>query len=94
MIEPKELSVLIVDDEPEVLESLAMIFKMRHFKVFTAGTGSEAVDCFSKDPVPVIICDNSLPDAKGIDLLKEFKSIIPEVQMIMVTGKGTIDIDV
>jgi len=52
MIEHKELSVLIVDDEPEVLDSLAMIFQMRHFKVFKAGNGIEAVDIFSKDPVP------------------------------------------
>jgi DNA-binding NtrC family response regulator len=44
--------------------------------------------------VPVVLCDNSLPDAKGIELLAEFRAIVPEVQMIMITGMGTIDIAV
>lgn len=89
-----ENSVLIVDDEPEILESLSMIFESRDHRVTMATTGMEALEVFSRDPVPVIICDNSLPDANGIDLLSEFRAILPEVQMIMITGKGTIDIAV
>lgn len=87
-------SVLVVDDEPDVLESLSFIFKMRNFHVVTASMGHEAIEAFSKEPAPVVVCDNSLPDIRGIELLKHFREILPEVQMIMVTGKGTIDIAV
>lgn len=87
-------SILLVDDEPDILDSLSIIFKSRKFKVITAASGKEAMERFSTEPVPVIVCDNSLPDTQGIDLLKEFRGILPEVQMIMVTGKGTIDIAV
>lgn len=86
--------VLIVDDEPEILESLSLIFKSRGFRVVTAASGREAITSFSDEPLPVIVCDNSLPDTQGIELLSEFRDILPEVQMIMVTGKGTIDIAV
>jgi DNA-binding NtrC family response regulator len=87
-------SILIVDDETDVLESLSIIFESKGFRVNTAASGAEALELFSSEPVPVIVCDNSLPDALGMDLLKEFRSILPEVQMLMVTGKGTIDIAV
>jgi DNA-binding NtrC family response regulator len=90
----KDNAILIVDDEPEVLESLSLIFESRGFRVNRAATGMEGLDIFSRDPVPVVLCDNSLPDAKGIELFSEFRMILPEVQMIMITGKGTIDIAV
>ncbi len=86
--------ILVVDDEPDILDSLSIIFKSRDFSVITAASGREALERFSAEPVPVIVCDNSLPDTLGIDLLKEFRGILPEVQMIMVTGKGTIDMAV
>jgi DNA-binding NtrC family response regulator len=87
-------SILIVDDEPEILDSLAMIFESRDFSVRTASSGAQAMELFSREPAPVVICDHSLPDTQGIQLLEEFRNVLPEVQMIMVTGKGTIDLAV
>ncbi|NIR16194.1 MAG: response regulator, partial [Desulfobacterales bacterium] len=94
MNEDRNISVLVVDDEPDVLESFSLIFETQGFSVMRAATGKEAVDVFSRSPVPVVVCDNSLPDALGIDLLKEFRSINPDTQVIIVTGKGTIDMAV
>lgn len=87
-------TVFIVDDEPQVLDSLSVLFSSSGFKVHTAASGAEAVAAFEKEPQPVVICDYLLPDAKGIDLLKNFREVNPEVQMIILTGKGTIDIAV
>jgi len=84
-------AALIVDDEPEILQSLDLIFRSRGFETHTAASGTDAVKAFSDDPVAVVICDNILPDIQGIELLKEFRNILPEVQMIVITGKGTID---
>ncbi|GAB4389736.1 MAG: sigma-54 dependent transcriptional regulator [Thermodesulfovibrionales bacterium] len=88
------ISLMVVDDEPDVLESLAMIFRARGYSVTTASSGSEAVDLFGREPVPVVVCDHALPDSDGIGLLERFREVLPEVQMIMVTGKGTIDLAV
>jgi DNA-binding NtrC family response regulator len=90
---PKK-KIFIVDDEPEILDSLSIIFAERGYEAITATSGAEAVEKFSAEPVPVILCDNALPDVQGIELLDRFRSSLPEVQMIMVTGKGTIDIAV
>jgi DNA-binding NtrC family response regulator len=92
--ENQEREILIVDDEKDLLESLALIFQSKGFRVSVASKGSDAVESFSQEPVPVVVCDNMLPDAQGISLLEQFRGILPEVQMIMVTGKGTIDIAV
>jgi DNA-binding NtrC family response regulator len=86
--------ILIVDDEPEVLESLSAVFLSRGFKVLTASSGAEALEVFSQESVPVIVCDNSLPDIQGTELFNRFRDVMPEVQVIMVTGKGTVDIAV
>lgn len=87
-------TVFIVDDEPEVLDSLSVLFTSLGYRVQTAASGAEAVVAFEKEPQPVVICDYSLPDAKGTDLLRKFREVSPEVQMIVLTGKGTIDIAV
>ena len=86
--------VFIIDDEPEILASLAMIFTVAGMEAVTASSGREAMEKFSIDPVPVTICDNALPDIRGLELLSELRGILPDVQMIMFTGKGTIDIAV
>lgn len=87
-------AVFIVDDEPEVLDSLSIIFTSAGFKVSSARSGTEAMELFGSNPQGVVICDYSMPDIKGIDLLHKFRETLPEVQMIMLTGKGTIDIAV
>jgi two-component system response regulator HydG len=87
-------TVFLVDDDPEILDSLSTIFSSSGYSVKTAASGAEAIERFSGEPQPVVICDYSLPDTKGIDLLKGFRELLPEVQVIMLTGKGTIDIAV
>ena len=87
-------TVFLVDDDPEILDSLSTIFSSSGYSVTTAASGAEALEVFSMEPQPVVICDYSLPDTEGIDLLKGFRELLPEVQVIMLTGKGTIDIAV
>lgn len=87
----KDRYVLIADDEPEIIDSLSLVFLKNGFRIATAITGKDAIEVFSKEPSPVVICDNVLPDTNGIELIKKFKSISPHVQVILITGKGTID---
>lgn len=90
----KKISVLIIDDESDIAESLEIILKKRGCRTSVATTGKEGVLKFIEERPAVVICDNALPDTNGIKLLGEFKNIMPEVQVIMITGKGTIDIAV
>jgi len=84
--------VLLVDDEPLVLDSLSEIVR-REDKYHTdlAENGEIALSKIQQGSYAVIITDLMLKDITGIDLLKTVKSQTPETQVIMVSGKGTID---
>ena len=78
-------TILVVDDEKGVCQSVSMIFKNR-YHVLVAGSGKEAIDIFSKKSIDLILLDILLPDANGIKLLKQFKDTDPTVEVVMVTA--------
>ncbi len=84
--------VLLVDDEPIVLNALYEV--VEHSEKYQASkveSGSNALERTASEEFAVIITDLMLNDINGIDLLKSVKSRTPETQIIMVSGKGTID---
>jgi DNA-binding NtrC family response regulator len=84
--------VLLVDDEPMVLDSLREIVGLEDkYRIELAKSGAEALDKALLDDYSVIITDLMLEDISGIELLKTLKAQAPVTQVIMVSGKGTID---
>jgi DNA-binding NtrC family response regulator len=84
--------VLLVDDEPHILDSLNEIVRRDGiFDVDLAESGSVGLKKIGQQDYAVIITDLMLKDITGIDLLKSVKAQAPETQVIMVSGKGTID---
>ncbi|MFH1983585.1 MAG: sigma-54 dependent transcriptional regulator [Pseudomonadota bacterium] len=80
-----DLTILVVDDEPGVRQSFAMMLK-DSMHLLLAENGLEARAAFQKHQVDLILLDILLPDGDGLDLLNEFKSADPEVDVVMVTG--------
>lgn len=84
--------VLLVDDEPMVLDSLREILSREDkYQIDLAESGAIALDKALQDGYSVIITDLMLEDITGIELLKSLKTETPETQVIVVSGKGTID---
>jgi len=84
--------VLLVDDEPLVLDSLREIVNREgKYQIDVAENGTIALAKALQERYSVIITDLMLKDITGIDLLKSLKVQTPETQVIMVSGKGTID---
>jgi DNA-binding NtrC family response regulator len=84
--------VLLVDDEPLVLDSLReIVCREGKYHVDLAENGAVALEKALQEQYSVIITDLMLKDITGIDLLKSLKEQAPETQVIMVSGKGTID---
>ena len=81
----KNASVLVVDDERGVRQSIEMVLKDR-YDVYTAADAGEAVAVLSKKPVDVVLLDIRLPDADGVELIEVFKDIDPDAEIIMVTA--------
>jgi len=88
----KQPNILLVDDEPLVLDSLReLVSHEEKYNVTTAENGKIALEMTEREDYSVVITDLMLKDITGIELLKTIKSHTPETQVIMVSGKGSID---
>jgi two-component system response regulator HydG len=84
-------TVLVVDDEANILEALQKVLTKEGFEVLTAGNGRQALEILRRQPVRVMITDLRMPGMTGDDLLKAAKAITPEVEIIVMTAYGTIE---
>lgn len=80
------IKFLIVDDEPDVVDSVSELFTLRNYNVITATSGTKALEMVKKENPNIIILDIRMPDISGIDVLKEVKKSHPKIRVIMLTG--------
>ncbi|HEY0250925.1 MAG TPA: sigma-54 dependent transcriptional regulator [Kofleriaceae bacterium] len=83
--------VLIVDDEPAIVESLAKIFKREGMQVLSASDGTVGLDLLRKHRVGVLLTDLMMPQTSGMDLLRAAKTIAPETEVVLMTAYGTVE---
>lgn len=82
--------VLIVDDEEDFAEMLSLRLQEVGQKVSTAHSGRECLDRLKQEDIDIVVLDILMPGMNGIDTLKEIKKRFPIVEVIMLTGHGTI----
>ncbi len=87
---PLLATILVVDDEVYVLESLAAILKRRGCDVRTATSYDEALRPESLDGVDAVITDLKMPGRDGVELLEELGERAPDVPAVVLTGHGTV----
>ncbi len=83
-------TILIVDDEVGPRESLRMILKPI-YEVFTAGDGHEAIQFIHENSIDLVTLDLKMPGLSGIDVLREIKKFQPDIEVIVITGYGTLN---
>ncbi|HOE18865.1 MAG TPA: sigma-54 dependent transcriptional regulator [Syntrophorhabdaceae bacterium] len=83
--------ILIVEDEETQRTLLGGLLEKEGHTVATAGNGSDAISLFKDNPLEIVFLDYRLPDTDGLTLLKTFKEMNPEVDIIMITAFGTIE---
>lgn len=81
----KRHGLLIVDDEKEILRSLTLTFE-DDYEVFTAPSGSEALDILGKQDIAVVIADQRMPEMTGVEFLQKVIEINPYIIRIILTG--------
>src|ERR1043165_3587864 len=94
MIAHPPKKILVVDDEPSVTGSMELILSEAGYEVRIGQTFSEATKILSETQVDLVITDLRLSDATGIDLIKHVKHNTPEVEVILMTGYGSLDITI
>ncbi|MFZ2088724.1 MAG: response regulator [Desulfobaccales bacterium] len=85
------MRVLLVDDEAEFVSALAERLNMRGFDAQTATSGEEALGKINSSPPDVVLLDVLMPGMNGLDVLKRIKAAHPQVQVILLTGRGSWD---
>ena len=84
-------SILIVDDEPSIRDSLGGLLSDEGFEILTAANGYEALKVMDKDSPDLVLLDIWMPGIDGIETLKEIKKSNPYIQVIIITGHGNVD---
>ena len=84
-------SILIVDDEPSILQSLGGLLADEGFEVLTASNGYEALKVIDSESPDLVLLDIWMPGLDGLDTLQEIKKSTPFIQVIIITGHGTIE---
>ena len=81
-------SILLIDDEPVIVESLARDLKCREYAVGKAGSGREAMRLLSEVAYDLVITDLVMPEMDGIEVLRSVKTTSPETGVFILTGYG------
>ncbi len=83
-------SILLVDDEPDILEFLSYNLKKEGYNVFTASNGKEAVAIAKKENPHLIILDVMMPDMDGIETCRELREIpgLKDVMIAFLTARS------
>ena len=89
MKENKTIRVLIVDDEARFRTTATTNLEKRGFEVKAVAGGSEALDEIRKGDVDVVVLDVKMPGMDGNEALHKMKILNPDLEVIMLTGHGT-----
>jgi len=84
-------SILIVDDEPSILQSLSGLLADEGFEIKTASNGYEGLKIVEEGSPDLVLLDIWMPGIDGIETLKEIKKNYPTIPVIIITGHGTIE---
>ena len=85
------IRILVVDDEPDFIETMVKRFTFRKMPVTPAPSGIEALKILEKDTFDVVIMDVRMPGKDGIETLKEIKKRYPLTEVIMLTGHASVE---
>jgi response regulator RpfG family c-di-GMP phosphodiesterase len=82
----RKATVLVVDDEPNILRSLVRLLRRDGYNILTAGSGAEGLELLAQHDVEVIISDQRMPGMTGTEFLSRVKELYPDTVRIVLSG--------
>ena len=84
--------ILVVDDEPGLLLTVAANFELEGFEVLTAQSAEEALETVRRESVDLLLSDVRMPGMSGLDLFREVKKLRPDTPFVMMTAFALEDV--
>jgi len=84
-------SLLLIDDEPEIRESLETLLTLEGYQVQSAASAGEGLECLGRTPFDLVLLDVSLPDRSGLELLRDIRAADPALPVVMITAYGSVE---
>jgi signal transduction histidine kinase len=91
MKEERDSSVLIVDDDPGVLDSTSLLLKEYGYHVFSAANAKDAINVLETNSIDVVLSDIVMPGISGIELLEKIHKTYPDIPVILMTAYADIE---
>jgi DNA-binding NtrC family response regulator len=85
------VSVLVVDDQAPIRESMVITFRREGYEVESAESGEQALELLFKKPFDLVVTDLRLGGISGIEVLKRAKELFPDTEVVVMTAYGTIE---
>lgn len=79
-------TVLIVDDEPDLLEILRFSLETEGYRILTAPSVREAIELIKRDKIDLVLTDVRMPEGDGMQILTEGKAVNPAMAVLLMTG--------
>ena len=81
-------NVLVVDDEPDILEALVLMwtYEQPGFRIRTALSGKLALEAIAAEAPDLVLSDHKMPGMDGVELLRRVRELLPKVPMILMTA--------
>lgn len=89
MLSENSYTVLVVDDEMEILRTLKSYLSINGFRVLAAKSGAEAMEIVESEKIHIVLTDVSMPGMDGISLLEKIRRYDFSIQVIIMTGFST-----
>lgn len=86
-----EQTVLIVDDEPRIFDSLQRALRHEPYALRYASSGKEALEILASEQIDAVVADEVMPGMNGTELLKQIRDTYPKTLRIMLTGNATVE---
>jgi two-component system response regulator HydG len=90
----KTPTVLVVEDDAENRAAMVKVLEAAEYKVLQTDNGQQAIDILNEEDIDILVTDLRLPVMDGVELLKRAKALEQDIEVIMITGHGTVEIAV
>ena len=83
--------ILVIDDDPIILESFKQLLEEEEHSVVTASNGQKGIDIFRNDQADLVLTDMIMPVKDGIKTIMELEKEFPDIKIIAISGGGVIE---